>query len=81
MPNPPLDLERIAKDAEAELDSEKAKLFSNTGFERLNQRIADYISVDYGVRPSSEAPSIRLDLCRLCGSSSRASSYWKDNSF
>jgi len=39
----PLNLERIAKEAEAELGSQE-RLFSPDGFSRLNKRIADYIS-------------------------------------
>src|SRR5215475_8599704 len=39
----PLDLERIAKDAAAELGSQVG-LFSPEGFSRLNKRVADYIS-------------------------------------
>jgi hypothetical protein len=44
MPDPPLDLQRISEDAQRELDPKSVKLFSTTGFERLNQRIAEYIS-------------------------------------
>ncbi len=43
LPKLPLDLERIAKDAEAEIGSTRVKLFSPDGFARLNERIADYI--------------------------------------
>lgn len=42
-PKVPLDLERITKEAEAELGSTRVRLFSPDGFTRLNERIADYI--------------------------------------